>query len=250
MILSTLFRYLRGEDAPASPTTQEIDTLYRDKLCPLTQLYFFGSFNPVHEGHLYGARNALSALAAHGFNEVMFIPSAFPPNKKQAIDEGAYPLMSMAERTFRLERAIANMGSENSFKVLPLEQYGEYREEPCYTAQTLQRHFHTWVSSPYTQNTRLFMVMGEETFLSLAHWHQHTWLIQHCHFVVLPRPTHRTGLKPTSFEKVFHESRLAASKPQFTFLADVPTYDVNATQLRQSATHSNSIGKAQHSAIG
>jgi nicotinate-nucleotide adenylyltransferase len=236
MILSTFFNYLRGQDVRRVTSEPMSETTYASQLCPLTQLYFFGSFNPVHDGHLYGARNALSTFAPHGFKEVVFIPSALPPNKKHAIDEGVYPLMSMAERSFRLQRAIANMGGENSFKVLLLEQYGEYREEPCFTAQTLQRHFSHWLKRYTPAEARLFMVMGEETFLSLTSWHQHHWLVQHCHFIVLPRPTHRVASGLGSFEAAYRASRLASLNPTYTFLANAPTYDITATQLRASIT--------------
>jgi nicotinate (nicotinamide) nucleotide adenylyltransferase len=237
MFFTRLFEMLRG-DVPSyseEPGATVPDASYTEHLSPLTQLYFFGSFNPVHEGHLHVARHALATLSPQGMREVIFIPSAFPPNKKHGIATGAYPLMSMAERLFRLQRTIAAEGAEHNFKVLALERYAEHQESPCFTATTLKRHFHPWLQAGLVHPPRFHLLMGEETFISLSSWQQLPWLIAHCHFIVFPRPTHRGGEGSNTeqtFEAVYQQSSLKKYMPVFTYLNHIPAHPASATRLR------------------
>ena len=44
----------------------------------MRRLCFGGSFNPIHDGHLIGAR---AVAEAAGFDRIVLIPSALPPHK-------------------------------------------------------------------------------------------------------------------------------------------------------------------------
>ena len=64
----------------------------------MRRLCFGGSFNPIHHGHLIGAR---AVAEAAGFDRVVLFPSAFPPHKL-----GASHLASAEHRLAMLQRVV------------------------------------------------------------------------------------------------------------------------------------------------
>jgi|GEM_PF-6944108 len=211
--------------SPLSPTEQSL----KRTLNPAQQLYFFGSFNPVHIGHLHMAREALSHFHSQGFRELTFIPTPNPPNKTVSPN---YTMLPYEQRLHLLDLAINDWGASTTFKALPLEQYAHDDSDPSYTATTLQRFFQTHLDGHPQQ--RLHLVMGEESFFSLPSWQAFHWLRRHVHFVVLPRPSHAQHAPDASFKARLLQSELKDMEPlmDYTYLSTVLPIEVNATALR------------------
>ena len=84
------------------------------------ECYFFGTFNPIHLGHIEIARQIKEKL---GFDRVIFIPSFMPPHK---ID-GLLPFKN------RLEMAQLALGKENVSDI-------EFKlRVPSYTYRTIEK---------------------------------------------------------------------------------------------------------------
>jgi nicotinate-nucleotide adenylyltransferase len=204
-----------------------------EQLDPFTQLYYFGSFNPVHLGHLYTARHALTMLAPKGFRQVVFIPTPTPPNKIKHIQCNRYTMYAMEQRLALLELAFADWGIQQTFKALPLEAYAEHRQTPTYTAETLAHAFTAFFKRHRQQ--RLYLLMGQDTFLDLETWQQLDWLVDHVHFVVFPRAGKATNTT-NSFKQVWASHPLKArfgERMVWTFLQSMPMFPMNATAIRQ-----------------
>ncbi|MFN9691515.1 MAG: nicotinate-nicotinamide nucleotide adenylyltransferase [Vampirovibrionales bacterium] len=197
-------------------------------LNPLVQIYYFGSFNPVHVGHLKVAQEALATLASQGFEEVVFVPSPNPPNKMRALLNRQYPMMPLNMRLRLLQHAIDDMGAGNSLKVLALEKEQDDAQKPTYTAETLQYYFADFLRDAPEQ--KLFLLMGEETLETLPEWEQAPWLMQHVHCVVMPRPSHQSLYKSIKTH-VLMEERYGLS---LTCLKPEHTFPMNATSLRSN----------------
>lgn len=87
-------------------------------------LYFGGSFDPPHLGHLYAAQEALDR---GGFRHVLFVPTGANPLK------GAVEGASGADRLEMVRRAIS--GNE----AFALSEAEIHTERPSYTVETIER---------------------------------------------------------------------------------------------------------------
>ncbi len=202
------------------------------ELNPLVQIYYFGSFNPVHVGHLKVAQEALATFASQGFEEVVFVPSPKPPNKMQALLKKEYPMMPLNMRLRLLQDAIDDIGAGNTLKVLSLEKERENPQTATYTAETLQYYFADFLRDAPEQ--KLFLLMGEETLETLPTWKNAPWLMAHVHCVVMPRPSHQSLYKSIKTQ-VLLEERYGLS---LTRLKPDATFPMNATSLRSNkASH-------------
>ena len=182
---------MRSSDAPAPPPSRPIGILG-------------GTFNPVHNGHLGIARDALRLfdLAA-----VWFIPCAIPPHKS------ADGLAANADRLAMLKLAIQD---EPRFAVLPIEFE---RPGTSYTLDTLRA-----LQARHPQ-TEFVFIIGADTLHELHTWHQPLELLATVRIVTLARP----GFTPDP--ATLH---LPPPWPE-TLLADVRTgqlHDVASRDIR------------------
>jgi nicotinate-nucleotide adenylyltransferase len=129
---------------------------------------FGGTFDPVHDGHLKPAAQAVAAL---GLDELVFVPAAIPPHK---LDE---PRTAFAHRFAML--ALATQDDDRSL-VSDIEME---RDGPSYTFDTLylfrERH----------HRDGLFFLMGSDSFAQISTWHRWDELLDLANLVVLRRPT-------------------------------------------------------------
>ena len=126
-----------------------------------------GTFNPVHEGHLSIAREALSLFA---LDAVWFIPCAVPPHKP------AHNLASNEDRLAMLRLALAG---EPRFDALPIEFD---RPGKSYTVDTVRA-----LQALHPGDGFVFII-GADTLPELHTWHQPLELLSLVRIVTLARP--------------------------------------------------------------
>ena len=126
-----------------------------------------GTFNPVHEGHLSIAREALRLFE---LDAVWFIPCAVPPHKPVA------NLASNAHRLAMLQLAIA---SEPRFQALPIEFD---RPGKSYTVDTLL------ALQALHPGQEFVFIIGADTLPELHTWHKPLELLSLVRVVTLARP--------------------------------------------------------------
>jgi nicotinate-nucleotide adenylyltransferase len=117
----------------------------------MTRIGLFGSsFDPPHIAHLAMARLALG----WGLDEIWWIPAATPPHKLQ---------QERADMWDRFAMAVLTIQDESDMRVDPLELE---RGGVSYTVDTLRelRERHPEVE--------WFLLMGEDTWLTLGTWHE------------------------------------------------------------------------------
>jgi nicotinate-nucleotide adenylyltransferase len=127
-------------------------------------LLFGGTFNPIHNGHLIMAQEAVETLL---FNQVIFIPSAIPPHKDDVLS--VY---------HRLKMTRLACDEVNHFKVSDVE---EKREGPSFTYDTVM-HF----KEKYP-NSEIYWLIGGDTIPELKTWYKIEELINECKFVIAER---------------------------------------------------------------
>ena len=131
---------------------------------------FGGTFDPVHNGHLILARDAVEQLE---FDELLFIPAALSPHKL-----GQTPAIADA----RVEMLRAAIEGEPRFCLDTLELE---RPAPSYAVDTIE------ALRTRDPNAQFVYLIGEDNVARLSTWHRFPELSQMVQFAVL----NRTGLK-------------------------------------------------------
>ncbi len=126
-----------------------------------------GTFNPVHEGHLSIAREALRLF---DLEAIWFIPCGIPPHKPTT------HLAPNEDRLAMLRLAIAN---EPRFEALPIEFD---RPGTSYTLDTIQA-----LQSQHPDQPFVFII-GADTLPELHTWHRPLEILERIRLVTLARP--------------------------------------------------------------
>ncbi len=142
-----------------------------------------GSFDPVHNGHLILARDAVEQL---GLSRLIFIPAAISPHKLARAPG--------APGEWRLRMLRAAVAGEERFAVdgLELERAG-----PSYTIDTIHA---LRVQAP--ADTAFFYLIGEDNLPLLHTWHHIDELRTLVQFVVCRRHAPDLAAPPAGFPVV------------------------------------------------
>ena len=126
-----------------------------------------GTFNPVHEGHLSIAREALRLFS---LDAVWFIPCAVPAHK---------PTNNLAPNEDRLAMLCLAIADEPRFSALTIELD---RPGTSYTLDTVRE-----LRAQHPADTFVFII-GADTLGELHTWHKPLELLELVRFVTLARP--------------------------------------------------------------
>lgn len=155
---------------------------------------FFGSFNPIHIGHLLLATHMREAAA---LDEVWFIVSPQNPFKKSS---------ELADEQHRLEMVKLAIENVDYFKASDIEFA---LEKPSYTHITLKE-----LSKKYPEHT-FKLIIGEDNVAKFYEWKEADWILENYKVLVYRRQV--------DIEKT-HDARLT------TF--DLPMFDISSTNIR------------------
>jgi nicotinate-nucleotide adenylyltransferase len=154
---------------------------------------FGGTFNPIHLGHLRAAKEVKAAFA---LDTTFIIPSAIPPHK------GNLDLVTANQRLEMIRLAVSD------HRDLVVSDIELKRSGPSYTIDTVN-HF----KSIYSEDTRLYLIMGLDAFLEIDTWKSYDKLLQRIPFILMERPdakwTDSTPLRQILEE--FLKSRISKS---------------------------------------
>ena len=128
---------------------------------------FFGSFNPIHIGHMIIAQTVFEST---GIEELWFVVSPQNPFKRNK------SLLHEFDRLDLVEMAIR----ENpKFKTCDVEFH---MPKPSYTIDTLI------LLSEKHPNCRFRLIMGEDNLLHFNKWKNSQQILEHFGLIVYPRP--------------------------------------------------------------
>lgn len=128
-----------------------------------------GTFNPVHDGHLSIAREALRLFH---LDAVWFIPCSNPPHK---------PAAGLASNEDRLAMLRLALAGEPRFAALPIEFDRPGKSYTLDTVLALQ------ASHP---DAEFVFIVGADTLFELHTWHRPLELLAAIRIVSLARPGH------------------------------------------------------------
>lgn len=158
---------------------------------------FFGSFNPIHVGHLIIAN---TMLQKEDVDEVWLVVSPQNPLKERA---------SLLADHHRLQMAQRAVDDNFGIKVCDIEMHLPI---PSYTVVTLAALQEKYPGREFC------LVMGSDNLSTFERWRNYQYILDHYHLLVYPRPgSERCPL---------------ASHPSVT-MVDVPMMDISSSYIRR-----------------
>jgi len=163
---------------------------------------FFGSFNPVHIGHMAIA-NYLAEYSS--LKEIWFVVSPHNPLKAKET------LLKDRDRLYMTELAI---GDDSRFRVSDVEFT---LPQPSYTIDTL-----AWLTEKHPAR-RFTLIMGEDNLTTLHKWKNVEVLVKQFPIIVYPRlyPGNRSGKR---LEEVLSMATVTE--------IDAPVMEISGTFIR------------------
>jgi nicotinate-nucleotide adenylyltransferase len=166
---------------------------------------FFGSFNPIHIGHLCVAEYLVEF---GGMDEVWFIVSPLNPLKDKAT------LLSDYARYEMVQEAI---GKDTRFRVSDIEFH---LSRPSYTIDTL-----THLTEKYP-GRKFILTGGTDLLVSFHKWKNYEQILQHYKLLLYPR--HGSDDHPLT------------KHPSVTFI-DAPRMEISASFIRGAIKNKKSV---------
>ena len=164
---------------------------------------YFGSFNPIHHGHLIIASHMINNT---DLKQVWFIVSPQNPLKPST------GLLNEYQRLYLLQLAIEG---EQSFKASDIE----FRlPRPSYTIDTL-----TYLQEKYP-DTEFTVIMGSDSFQNIERWKNYQQLLSNYKILVYERPGYPITDTPSNVSVV-----------------RAPLLEISATHIRKTIQAGRSI---------
>ncbi|MGG7076471.1 nicotinate-nucleotide adenylyltransferase [Clostridium sardiniense] len=138
-----------------------------------------GTFDPIHNAHLYIAYEAKVKL---GLDKVIFIPNGSPPHKTLSNVTGASLRYEMVKEAIK------------DFEDFEVSDYEIEKRELSYTYKTL-KHFNS-------DDVMLYFITGADCLVDLDKWKNVSEIFSLCNFVVFTRP----GFKEEDLQKEKEEA--------------------------------------------
>lgn len=186
------------------------------------QLFYGGTFDPFHRGHLAIARIARDALHV----PVHLLPAADPPHR-------APPGANATQRARMLELAIS---SEPGLRIdrRELERAQRHPGVPSWTVDTLRD-----LRAELGLDQPLALLIGADSLIGLAGWHESEALLGLTHFVVAERPGSSLdgSLPPALAERLQgawtdHPEALLQQPSGRVWRLRQPLHETSATEVR------------------
>lgn len=165
---------------------------------------YFGSFNPVHIGHLIIANHVANLRVVE---QVWFVVSPHNPLK---------PSSSLLNEYHRLHLVQQSIDDNPQLRASDVEFH---LPRPSYTIDTL-----TYLGEKYPKNS-FSLIIGSDSYLNLPKWKNYSLLIERYAFLVYQRP---------GFE-------LKEELPLNVTLLKAPLLEISSTEVRKLAREGKSI---------
>lgn len=165
---------------------------------------YFGSFNPIHNGHLIIANHILNETA---LDKIWIIVSPQNPFKE------SNNLLNSYDRLHLVSKAVEN---DNRIKASDIEFH---LPKPSYTVTTL-----TYLKEKYPEH-EFFVIVGSDSFQNLAKWKNFETIVQNYPLIIYKRP----GFEITN--------NLGAQIE----IMDAPLLEISATYIRELVRRNKSI---------
>jgi len=185
-----------------------------------------GTFDPVHNGHVQVARRILKLFE---LDEVLFMPAYVAPHKTKASISLPFHRYAMLALATQDDQALRVSTAELEAPELP------------YTVETIAR-----LRTEVGETTRLFFVMGADSWTEITTWREWERLLSLCDYIVVTRPGYdlNSAGMPAPPENIVDargldrkaiEGLLKEQSKFRVFITDAIMLEVSATKVRAVA---------------
>jgi len=182
----------------------------------LKKAIFGGTFDPIHNGHIYLAYEALRLLK---LDKVIFVPSGTPPHKTDK---------TITDSFIRCELVKNAILNESKFEMNSFEVNSS---ELSYTFKTLE-YF-----NQLEKTTEWYFLTGSDCLMELHYWKNVRAILELCKFVVFNRP----GFDQKQILQIKSEVEKKYKK-EITLLEITPL-DISSTMIRKKIKSGEEIGE-------
>lgn len=170
---------------------------------------FFGTFNPIHIGHVIMG-NHIAEFAP--IDEVWFVITPQSPFKQKA---------SLLENYQRYELVYR---ATESFPKLKPSKIEFDMPQPNYTSKTLEKLLEKY------PDFKFHLIMGEDNLASFKKWRNYEYILEHHHIIVCPR---------------IHQKQIPADfcinkHPKIKFV-DTPIVEISASFIRKAIKKNKNV---------
>ena len=166
---------------------------------------FFGSFNPIHVGHLIIAN---TMLAHSDMDEIWFVVSPQNPLKERS---------SLLADHHRLQMVRVAIEDNYRMRACDVELH---LPVPSYTVVTLGHLRELYPEREFC------LIMGSDNIENFHKWRNYAYILENYHIYVYPRPGHPGG------ELTRHEN---------VTMVDVPMMDISSSYIREQIRERHSV---------
>lgn len=142
---------------------------------------FGGTFDPIHNGHLYIAYEAERQL---GLDKVIIIPSGTPPHKKSS---------KVTDANVRLEMVKIAAKRYVNFEV---DDYEVKKEGRSYTCETLKHYREVY------KDSELYFILGADSLINIDTWKNVDEIVSYATLIVFKRPGYKSSDIKDKIEEV------------------------------------------------
>mgnify|MGYP000123304923 CR=1 FL=1 len=174
---------------------------------------YFGSFNPIHNGHVHIANYALSKLH---LDLLFFVVSPQNPFKHKT------DLLSFESRV-EMVKIICDQNS--NYQVCDIEKY---LPTPSYTYDTLKELEKQYPNAQFT------IIMGGDNFLTIDKWKQSEYIMSQS-LLIIPRILHDDNAKTNPYERLLMKKDNITQKNgncNIIIADDVKLMLISSTEIR------------------
>lgn len=179
-------------------------------------IYFGGTFNPIHYGHLQVALEVSEALNA---GSVHLLPNYLPPHKASP-DVSAAQRAKMCELACQLDRKFT------------LDSRELNSAQPSYTIATLKQ------LKAEHPNTAICFMIGMDSLQTLDTWRDWRQLTEYCHLVVAARGGYQAQFNDNisaflASHQTDNPQDLQSKTAGYVYLVETSELMISASQIRQ-----------------
>ncbi|MBA6337798.1 MULTISPECIES: nicotinate-nucleotide adenylyltransferase [unclassified Colwellia] len=145
-----------------------------------------GTFDPIHNGHIETAKETAAWL---NVEQLFFLPAHLPPHKNTTT-------ASAMHRT-----AMVNLVCQQQ-PLFKLDNRELKRHSASYTVTSLRE------IKQEQPNSRVFFIIGMDSFLNFTLWHQWQTILSLCHIVVNIRPGYQLNQINTATQELLKNHQI------------------------------------------
>jgi len=185
---------------------------------------FGGTFDPIHAGHVAIAAEVCARLE---LSSMRIVPCLAPPHKdRRDLTLGADRLAMIA------------LATQDRPELVP-SSFELSRQGPSYTIDTLDR------MAKEAPGSRLFFLMGMDSFAEIGTWKDHQRLLTTYHLVVVNRPGHEApppdALPEAASGRVVEGAAGMDAPDGRVHLLTLEPYPVSSSEIRRRARQGESL---------